>query len=117
MADAIEVTPATVRSDFKTLQEFSDEHVEEAITGARVQVIVDEIQAPDDVKTRAVILFARHLLFSDRVMSYGGVLSASTFGNSQTLKDFGGNDLFLHDYDTIVAKYGVDEDMGAVWTE
>lgn len=106
-----------VRSDFKDFQEFTDKHVAEAIKHAQWQVSADKIDADDNVKQRAVTLYARHVLFSDWVMSYGGTLSGSTFGNSQTVRDFGGYDYFLSDYEDIKANYGCDENMGAVWTE
>ncbi|WP_282804028.1 hypothetical protein [Secundilactobacillus kimchicus] len=111
------VTAETVKSDFKAFQEFTDDHVTEAIKRAKRQVLADRIESDDVVKQEAVTLYARHVLFSDGVMSYGGTLSGSTFGNSQTVRDFGGYDYFLSDYEDIKAKYGCDENMGAVWTE
>ena len=50
-------------------------------------------------------------------MNYGGVQSASTFGNSQTMVNFKGYDDYRAEYDDIVDDYGVSDSMGAVWTE
>lgn len=107
------ITVAQVTSDFKIFQEFSDDHVTEAITRATKQVAYDQLT---DQVDEATILFARHLLFSDWEASYGGVLSASTFGNSQSMKDYGGNDPFMRDYTDLVTQYGQSNDLGEVWT-
>lgn len=108
------ITVEQVVSDFHVFQEFSDDHVNEAIKRAQAQVASDQLS---DEAELATILYARHCLLNDWESSWGGVQSASTFGNSQTMKDYGGYDRFIQDYDGLVAKYGASEDLGEAWTE
>lgn len=69
-------TVADVKSDIKIFQNFSDDHITERINDAVSQVNHDQIS--DDQQARAIRAFARHLLYSDFVMNYGGVQSAGT---------------------------------------
>lgn len=113
--DNQQITVDQVKRDFKIFQKFDDGHVKEAITNAELQVKSDQIA--DEAVESATILYARHLLYRDWFMSYGGVQSASTFGNTQTMVNFGGVDPYLIDYNKKVDQYGIDSNLGDVWTE
>lgn len=108
-------TIVDVKSDYKIFQDFSDDHITERVNDAIAKAQHDQIS--DDALARGIIAWARHLLYTDWVMSYGGVQSAGTFGNSQTMINFNGYDDYRAEYDDIVDDYGVSDDMGAVWTE
>lgn len=108
------ITTEQVKSDFNIFQEFSDTHIQEAIDNATKQVAYDQLS---DCITEATVDYARHLLYRDWEMSYGGVSAASTFSASQTMKDFGGYDRFLQAYDDKCDQYGVNSHLGEVWTE
>ncbi len=108
-------TITDVKSDYKIFQNFSDDHITGRINDAIAKTQHDQIS--DDALAGGILAWARHLLFTDWVMNYGGVLSASTFGNTQTMVNFNGVDPYLQEYNQIVADYGVSDDMGAVWTE
>lgn len=92
-------TIADVKSDYKIFQSFSDDHI------------------TDDALARGIISWTRHLLYTDWFMNYGGVQSAGTFGNTQTMVNFNGVDPYLQEYDQVVDDYGVSDNLGAVWTE
>lgn len=108
------ITTDQVKSDFHIFQDFSDTHIQEAIDKAAKQVVSDQLS---DRIEEATVDYARHVLFQDWEMSFGGVSAASTFSASQTMKDFGGYDRFIQDYNDLVYRYGVDSSMGEVWTE
>lgn len=112
MAD---LTTDAIKSDIKIFQNFSDAHIQETLTNAELQVKHDQIA--DEAVDRAETLYARHLLYRDWFMNYGGVQSASTFGNSQTMVNFNGVDDYLIGYNNLIDQYGESDDMGAVWTE
>ena len=108
-------TIADVKSDYKIFQSFSDNHITERINDAIAKAQHNQIS--DDALTRGIISWTRHLLYTDWFMSYGGVQSAGTFGNTQTMVNFNGADPYLQEYNQIVDDYGVSDEMGAVWTE
>lgn len=108
-------TANDVRGDIGMFQDYSDVHINERIEDAVAKAKHDQIT--DDALASAIRAWARHLLYKDWFMNYGGVQSASTFGNSQTMVNFNGYDDYRAEYDDIVDDYGVSDSMGAVWTE
>lgn len=108
-------TIVDVKSDYKIFQSFSDDHITERINDAIAKAQHNQIS--DDALARGIIAWTRHLLYTDWFMNYGGVQSAGTFGNTQTMVNFNGADPYLQEYNQIVDDYGVSDDMGAVWTE
>lgn len=109
------VTVDMVKRDFNIIKNFDDGHVDQAIQDATTQVKQDQID--DAHQTRAVITYAKHLLYQDWFMSYGGVISAGTFGNTQSMANFNGQDNYLIEYNNLVANYGISEELGAAWSE
>lgn len=109
------VTVDQVKQDMRIFQKMDDGHITWAIQSATNQANSDQIQPLHF--DEGVIDFAQHLLYRDWFMSYGGVSAASTFGNSQTLINTNGVDQFLISYNNVVAQFGVDSEMGDVWTE
>lgn len=103
-----------VKSDFNIFQGFSDTHIQEAIDKATKQVAYDQLS---DCIDEATVDYARHILFLDNEMAYGGVSAASTFSASQTMKDYGGYDPFMQAYDDLCDQYGNNSRLGEVWTE
>ncbi|GAY74274.1 hypothetical protein [Lentilactobacillus kosonis] len=109
------ITPDVIKQDFKIVKNFADDHIQRAIDSAVNQVKSDQIEATH--VDEATTSFAKHLLYRDWFMSYGGVQSAGTFGNSQSMVNFNGSDPYLLNYNDIVDKYGTGQNMGAIWTE
>lgn len=109
------LTPEDIKSDINIFQGFSDDHIKERLDDATLKASHDQIS--DDALINATRAWTRHLLYKDWFMNYGGVQSASTFGNSQTMINFNGYDDYRAEYDDIVDDYGVSDSMGAVWTE
>ena len=81
MEDAL--MPENIKSDINIFQGFSDAHIKERLDDAALKASHDQIS--EDALINATRAWTRHLLYNDWFMNYGGVQSASTFGNSQTI--------------------------------
>lgn len=103
-----------VRMDIKIFSKMTDNHINQAIEISKLQVQSDKIA--DNAINIATIQFARHLLYIDSFMDYGGVTSASTFGNSQTIADKTSHDPYLEQYQQTLRQFGKSKNKGKVIT-
>ncbi|MFC6180014.1 hypothetical protein [Lactiplantibacillus daowaiensis] len=110
------VSVSDVKGSISIFQNFTDDEINQQLTLANQQALNDGLI--DDLLIAGTIQYARHLLYVDWAMSYGGVQSASTLGNSQTnFNLLMSNDPYLLQYNATVASFGNGSNMGAVWTE
>lgn len=106
-----DVTVEDVTEDMPMFENFTTKHVQNAISKAKLQAKADEISP--DAFNMGVIEFAKHLLYIDYFMSYGGVTASSMMGTSQTIADKTDNDPYLNQYNNTVSLFGNggDEDI------
>lgn len=110
------VTADDVKGNIRIFQDADDSELDKQIKLADSQAEKDGLT--EDAREAGTIQFARHLAYVDWAMSYGGVQSASTMGNSQTnFNLLMNNDPYLLQYNATVSKFGNGNSMGAVWTE
>lgn len=110
------VSVSDVKGSIGIFQNFTDDEINNHLISAEQQVSNDGL--PDSMISADTIQYTRHLLYVDWAMSYGGVQSASTLGNSQTnFNLLMSNDPYLLQYNADVANFGNGGNMGAVWTE
>ncbi|CAI2679652.1 hypothetical protein [Apilactobacillus apinorum] len=93
-----------VTDDIEMFQDFSESHVNNAIKRATLQTKNDSVV--DIAFDTAVTEYAKHLLYVDYFMNYGGVTSSSMLGVSETVSDKTSNDPYLNQYLTTVQNYG-----------
>lgn len=110
------VSVSDVKGSIQTFQNFTDDEVTQQIKLADSQAVHDGLT--EEALTAGTIQYTRHLLFVDYAMSYGGVQSATTLGNTQTnFNLLMNNDPYLLQYNATVNTFGNGNNMGAVWTE
>ncbi|VDG20634.1 hypothetical protein [Lactobacillus buchneri CD034] [Lactiplantibacillus mudanjiangensis] len=113
---AVDVDIADVKGSVGIFQGFTDKEVNQQLALATKQATSDGLT--DEILAAGIIQYTRHLLYVDWAMSYGGVQSASTLGNSQSnFNLLMSNDPYLLQYNATVASFGNGGNMGAVWTE
>lgn len=113
---AANVDVADVKGSISIFQNFADDEVNQQLALATKQAASDRL--PDELMVAGIVQYTRHLLYVDWAMSYGGVQSATTLGNSQTnFNLLMNNDPYLLQYNATVASFGNGGNMGAVWTE
>ncbi|KRM91594.1 hypothetical protein [Fructilactobacillus florum] len=110
-----EVTPKYVKSSMPIFADFTDEDVQARIDEAKTEVDVDKID--EKMVNVAIVTFARHLLYLDYFTGNGGVTSAGTLGNTQTIADMHNDDPYLQRYQSIVEKYGISSNYGSVTSD
>lgn len=110
-------TVKDVRGNIKIFNadSFEDDVINSCIEESSLKIKNDDIK--EDMQKFAIITWCRHLLYIDSFMNYGGVTSASTFGNSQTISDMHNDDPYLQKYNQIAKDFGNAEEFGQVWTE
>ena len=113
-----ELTPSDVKSDIKSFNSFSDNHINQDMKLAQLQAKSDQIKDPDALKM-AVLAYTRHLLIVDQFQATGGVTNASVMGNSQAIANpnsYQNGDQYLQTYNRIAQNFGNPTDQARMVT-
>ncbi|KRN13460.1 hypothetical protein IV37_GL000182 [Fructilactobacillus fructivorans] len=95
--------------------DISDVVFNELVNEANKVAVSDGVS--DDMLKTATTWLTRHLIYINLFMGSGGVTSAATLGNSQTIADHTQNDPYLQHYEQIVNQFGSGDSLGSVTTE
>lgn len=113
------ITPDEIKSDLKSFNSFSDDHINQNMAMAQLQAKSDQIKDPTALKM-AIIAYTRHLLIVDQFQANGGVTAANVMGNSQTIANpntYPNGDQYLQAYNKIAQNYGDPTDQARVITQ
>lgn len=92
-----------------------DEVINNLIDDAALQIESDGL--PDKYQELGCRLLVCHLLFVLNMTKYGGVSSATSMGESQTMFDWSkGNDPYMEMYKDLVDRFGHSRRKGKVFT-
>jgi len=108
-------TPDKVKAYATEFSDVDDDMITSVIDDASMQMESDEL--PDKYQELGSRLLTCHLLFVLSVTKYGGVASATSMGESQTMFNWSqGNDPYMQLYKDLVDRYGHSKRKGSVFT-